>query len=175
MGCRPRLFTFDPCGVGEKHFGHVPTPWAFAHGYSHSTPSVLAVSGSSSSARCQSAGEYLLSPLAQLRPVFLQLLLRCFHCSIVRICSRAQLLVLFDLFSWSFFYCSAVRLLSVALHKSRPRSRGLSVGGVSGGHRETPPAERPCEGDGEKRQTEETDHCSSDDFLPVRPHRSGED
>jgi hypothetical protein len=44
-----------------------------------------------------------------------------------------------------------VRLLSVALHKIRPRSRGLSVGVVFRGHRETPPVKRPCEGDGEKR------------------------
>ena len=72
-------------------------------------------------------------------------------CSTVRICSRARLIFLY-LFSWSFFFCSAVRLLSVALHEKAeppalPRGSALQKAPRAGGL----VLRRRREGDGEKR------------------------
>ena len=55
-------------------------------------------------------------------------LLRCVHCSIVRICSRALILDLVTSFSWCVLFCSAVRFLSVALHKFEAADPGLVRG-----------------------------------------------
>ena len=60
-----------------------------------------------------------------------------------------------------------MRIRSVALHKIRLRRRGLSVGVVFRGNRETPPLERPCEGDRKKREQKKPDLKTK---LPTQKH-----